>query len=54
MRDTEIVLEIHTYASPDMANPLSVRDDYMGTKQEVYRYGVDGKKTHINAKLKQD
>ncbi|MEO6112460.1 MAG: hypothetical protein ABIQ24_11645 [Nitrospiraceae bacterium] len=26
----------------------------MGTMQEVYRYGDDGKKTHVNARLKQD
>lgn len=54
MRDPEMVFEIHTYASPDMAEPLSFRNDYMGTMQEVYRYGDDGQKTHVNARLKQD
>jgi len=54
MRDPEMVFEIHTYASPDMAEPLSFRNDYMGTMQEVYRYGDDGRKTHVNARLKQD
>ncbi|HSL02110.1 MAG TPA: hypothetical protein VK901_01050 [Nitrospiraceae bacterium] len=54
MCDPEMVFEIHTYAAPDMAEPLSFRNDYMGTMQEVYRYGSDGKKTHVNAKLRQD
>ena len=54
MRDPEMVFEIHTYAFPDMAEPLSFRNDYMGIMQEIYRYDDDGKKTHVNAKLKQD
>ena len=54
MRDPEMVFEIHTYASSDMAEPLSFRNDYMGIMQEVYRYNDDGKKTHVNAKLKQE
>lgn len=54
MRDPEMVFEIHTYASPDMAEPLSFRNDYMGTMQEVYRYGDDGQKTHVNTGLKKD
>ena len=53
MRDPEMVFEIHTYASPDMAEPLSFRNDYMGLMQEIYHYNDDGKKTHVNAKLKQ-
>lgn len=54
MRDPEMVFEIHTYTSPDMAEPLSFRNDYMGTMQEIYRYDDSGKKTHVNARLKQD
>jgi hypothetical protein len=54
MRDPEMVFEIHTYTSPNMAEPLSFRNDYMGIMQEIYRYDDDGKKTHVNAKLKQD
>ena len=54
MRDPEMVFEIHTYAAPHLAEPLSFRNDYMGIMQEVYRYDDHGKKTHINAKLKQD
>jgi len=54
MRDPDIVFEIHTYAIPHMAEPLSFRNDYIGTMQEVYRYDDSGKKTHVNARLKHD
>lgn len=51
MRDPEMVFEIHAHG---MAEPLSFRNDYMGMMQEVYRYDDSGKKTHVNARLKQD
>jgi hypothetical protein len=51
MRDPEMVFEIHAHG---MAEPLSFRNDYMGMMQEVYRYEDSGKKTHVNAGLKQD
>ena len=51
MRDPEMVFEIHAHG---MAEPLSFRNDYMGMMQEVYRYDDSGKKTHVNAGLKQD
>jgi hypothetical protein len=51
MRDPEMVFEIHAHG---MAEPLSFRNDYTGTMQEVYRYDGSGKKTHVNASLKQD
>lgn len=54
MRDPEMVFEIHTYASLAMAEPLSFRNDYMGIMQEVYRYDDEGKKTHVDARLKAD
>ena len=54
MRDPEVVFEMHTSAAPDMADPLSFRNDYMGLMQEVYRYDDSGKKTHVNTKLKQE
>ena len=54
MRDPEMVFEMHTSATPDMAEPLSFRNDYMGLMQEVYRYDDDGKKTHVNTRLKQE
>jgi hypothetical protein len=54
MRDPEMICEIHTYASPDIAEPLSFRNDDMGLMQEVYRYDDSGKKTHVNTRLKQE
>ena len=54
MRDPEMVFEMHTPAAPDMAEPLSFRNDYLGLMQEVYRYDNSSKKTHVNAKLKQE
>ena len=54
MRDPDMVFEIHTSAAPDMAEPLSYRNDYMGLMQEVYRYDDSGKKTHVNTRLKRE
>ena len=54
MRDPDMVFAIHTSAAPDMAEPLSFRNDYLGLMQEVYRYNDSGKKTHVNARLKQE
>ena len=54
MRDPEMVFEMHTSVAPDMAEPLSFRNDYMGLRQEVYRYDGAGKKTHVNTPLKQE
>ena len=54
MRDPEMVFEMHRSAAPDMAEPLSFRNDYLGLMQEVYRYDDSGKKTHVNARLKQE
>ena len=51
MRDPEMVFELHAHG---MAEPLSFRNDYMGVMQEIYRYDDSGKKTHVNARLKQD
>lgn len=54
MRDPDMVFEIHAWADAPAAEPLSFRNDYMGLLQEVYRYGEDGKKTHVNIRLKQE
>jgi hypothetical protein len=54
MRDPDMVFEIHAWADAPAAEPLSFRNDYMGLLQEVYRYDDHGKKTHVNAKLKQE
>lgn len=54
MRDPEMVFEVSASPTPATAEPLSFRNDYMGLMQEIYRYDNDGKKTHVNARLKQD
>jgi hypothetical protein len=54
MRDPEMVFEVYASPTPATAEPLSFRNDYMGLMQEIYRYDDDGKKTHVNARLKQD
>ena len=54
MRDPEMVFEVYASPTPATAEPLSFRNDYMGLMQVIYRYADDGKKTHVNARLKQD
>ena len=54
MRDPEMVFEIHAGPDAAAAEPLSFRNDYMGLMQEVYRYDDAGKKTHVDARLKQE
>ena len=54
MRDPEMVFEVYASPTPATAEPLSFRNDYMGLMQEIYRYDDDGKKTHVNVRLKQD
>ena len=54
MRDPDMVFEIHAWADAPAAEPLSFRNDYMGLLQEVYRYDDHGRKTHVNARLKQE
>ena len=54
MRDPEMVFEIHTSSTSHVAEPLSFRNDYLGIMKEIYRYDENGKKTHVDARLKQD
>ena len=54
IRDPEMVFEVYASPTPSTAEPLSFRNDYMGFLQEIYRYDDDGRKTHVNARLKQD
>ena len=54
MRDPDMVFEVSASPTPATAEPLSFRNDYMGLMQEIYRYDDSGKKTHVNARLKQD
>ena len=49
MRDPEIVFEIREIAKAHTAEPLSYRNDFVGTLQEVYRYDDAGRKTHVDA-----
>ena len=49
-----MVFEVYASPTPATAEPLSFRNDYMGLMQEIYRYDDDGKKTHVNVRLKQD
>jgi len=54
MRDPEIVFEIHEAHSVRAADPLSFRNDFTGTHQEVYRYDEQGRRTHIVPRLKKE
>ena len=54
MRDPDMVFELFAHGEASAAEPLSFQNDYMGFFQEVYRYNDTGKKTHVNAKLKQE
>jgi hypothetical protein len=54
MRDPEIVFEIRTASSTRAAEPLSFRNDFTGTYQEVYRYSPQGRRTHLVPSLKNE
>jgi hypothetical protein len=54
MRDPEIVFEIRTSAGARTAEPLSFRNDFTGTNQEVYRYSPQGRRTHLVPSLKNE
>jgi len=54
MRDPDIVYEIQSHESGDLALPTSFRNDYAGLNQEVFDYGADGKPTGVRAKLQKE
>jgi len=54
MRDPEMVFQFHGYGDTHYAEPISFRNDYMGTIQEVYRYDESGKATHVDPRLKRE
>ena len=54
MRDPEMVFQFHAYGDTHYAEPISFRNDYMGTMQEVYRYDDHGKRTHVDPRLKKE
>ena len=54
MRDPEMVFAIHDWQDFLAAEPLSFRNDFMGIMQEVYRYDDQGKRTHVDPRLKKE
>ena len=54
MRDPEIVFEIRKAHGVRAAEPLSFRNDFTGTYQEVYRYSPQGRRTHLVPSLKNE
>ena len=54
MRDPEIVFEIRTALGVRTGEPLSFRNDFTGTYQEVYRYSPQGRRTHLVPSLKKE
>ncbi len=54
MRDPEIVFEIHAADGGRAAEPLSFRNDFTGTVQDVYRYSPQGRRTHVVPSLKKE
>jgi hypothetical protein len=54
MRDPEMVFTLRDIDDFTIAEPISFQNDYMGLYQEVYRYNGEGKRTHIDPKLKRE
>jgi hypothetical protein len=54
MRDPDIVFLLHNLPDGVAAEPVSFRNDYLGTVQEVYRYDEAGRRTHVVPSLKQE
>jgi hypothetical protein len=50
----EIVFEIRAADGVRAAEPLSFRNDFTGTHQEVYRYSAQGRRTHLVPSLKKE
>jgi len=50
----EIVFEIRAADGVRAAEPLSFRNDFTGTYQEVYRYSPQGRRTHLVPRLKNE
>ena len=54
MRDPEIVFELHEAEGFSAAEPVSFRNDFTATMQEVYTYDDHGKRTGIRVALKSE
>lgn len=52
MRDPEMVFTLQEIGGITVAEPVSSRNDYMGILQEVYTYNGEGRRTHVNPRLK--
>ena len=54
MRDPDIVFMFHLLPDGLAAEPVSFRNDYMDTCQDVYMYDDAGKRTHVKPALKRE
>ena len=54
MRDPELVFVLHEAEGFVAAEPISFRNDYVGVMQDVYRYDVHGRRTHVVPTLKRE
>ena len=54
MRDPEMVFALQDIDDFTIAEPISFQNDYAGLYQEVYTYNGEGKRTHINPRLKKE
>lgn len=54
MRDPDMVFALQDVDGLTIAEPISFRNDYMGLYQEVYTHNGEGKRTHVNPRLKRE
>lgn len=54
MRDPDIVYVLQEIDGITVAEPISFRNDYMGIIQKVYIENGEGKRTHVNPRLKRE
>lgn len=54
MRDPDMVFMFHDLPDGPSAEPISFRNDYMCTCQDVYMYDEAGKRMHVKPALKRD
>lgn len=52
MFDPEMVFRFIEWDGAQLAEPISLRNDYVGIHQEVFRYDDEGKATHVDTRLK--
>ena len=54
MRDPDIVYVLQEIDGLLIAEPVSFQNDYLGVYQEVYDYNGEGRRMHVNPRLKQE